>query len=275
MESNLSIIAIFISVFSLIVAWRTMSKNSKWQQHDLKIRQDEEERKRLEPYINLVHNTYCELNDLFSKYSTTANGFFNEIINLADKYDNGKGNNTEPLRHHMCHSCYDILEELKEDILIKHPEYLFNNILNRKYRNLDYKLDLKNKKKLTKIETNLKILNEHIDPDKKHIYLDELIKRSQKVYNIYFDNKEKIDNAIKDLENSMIRYQYYDFNKKTTDFYLEFLSLLNLLLYIKEISTTYTRDYESIIDYLALSEILYKITSIMIVNEGVLKIHKY
>lgn len=73
----------------------------------------------------------------------------------------------------------------------------------------------------------------------------------------------------------MIRYQYYDSNKKTTDFYLEFLSLLNLLLYIKEISTTYTREYESIIDYLALSEILYKITSIMIVNEGILKIHKY
>lgn len=218
MESTLSIVAIFISMFSLIVAWRTMSKNSKWQQHDLKIRQDEEERKRLEPYINLVHNTYCEFNDLFSEYSTIANNFFNDIVDLADTYNNGNGNNTMALRHHMCHSCYDILEELRGDILIQHPEYLFNNILNRKYRNLDYKLDLKNKKKLTETETNLKILNEHINHDKKHLYLDELIKRSQKVYSIYFDNKEKINKAIENLENSMIKYQYYDFTRNIQSF---------------------------------------------------------
>jgi len=220
-----------------------------------------------------VHDTYCDFQDLFSEYSSISNQFFNDIVDLADTYD--KGTSNMALRHRMSEASYKIIEEIKDDILFQHPQYLFNNLLNWKYRKLDYKLDLKNKKNLTLIENNLKVLHENMNSKQKNMYLNELINRAPKVYKLYSDNSEKINEGILKLEKAMIEYKNYDFDRTLTEFYLEFKGLLNLLLYIKEISTTYTCEFDEDFDNLTLSEVLYKIASIMIVNEGVLKLSKY
>ncbi len=275
LEIIISLIALIVSVVSFIVAKRNMQKVSKWQEQDIQLRQKNEEEKKLAPYIQLVHDTYCSFDDIFSNYSRTANIFLDKIVNLADSYNNSKGTNKHALRHHMVYASDEIIKKHNEDILFQHPEYLFNNLLNGKYRKLDYKLDLKGKNSLGTIEAHLKILNENIDSDKKHLYLQSLIELTKIVYQIYYDNKEKIDNSIKELEKAMIKYKHFDFDTTINSFYLEFNGLLNLLRYIKEISTTYTREFDEEFTFLNLSEILYKITSIMIVNEGILKLHKY
>lgn len=271
----ISLLALLISVLSYTTAKKSMKRASKWQEEDIQIRKNLEKQKKLAPYIDLVHKTYCDFEELFSDYSRVANQFYNRIVDLADTYNNSNGTNNHALRHHMAYACDNIIEENRDDILFQHPEYLFNNLLNRKYRKLDYKLDLQKNDDLNTVEKHLKILNENIDPSKKHLYLDDLIKLAPSVYQIYYDNKEKIDKSIKQLENEMKKYKYYDFDNTINDFYLEFKGLLNLLRYIKEVSTTYTNEFDKDFTTLTLSEIVYKITSIMIVNEGVLKISKY
>lgn len=273
-ELNISLVAIVVSVISIVVAWRTYSKTVVWQREDITMRRQAEERQKLEPYVELVHKMYCSFDKLFSNYSTEANSFFSSIVDLADTYNNGNGTNEMALRHHMTDSVYKIIEKINEEILFQHPEYLFNNLLNHKYRKIDYKLDLQKKSKLNPIEYNLKILHENMNPKEKKLYVEEVIKRSEKVHNIYKNNSVRIEEAITELENAMIKYQNYDFDRVITKFYLDFKGLLNLLLYIREVSTTYTREFEEDFYYLTLSEVLYKITSIMIVNEGVLKLHK-
>lgn len=274
METVISIIALVIAIASFIVTIINVKKISKWQEQDIILRQKSNEEKKLAPYIELVHDTYCNFDELFYTYSSLANTFLDKIVNYADYYNNGYGTNKHALRHHMVYASDEIINKHKNDILFKHPQYLFNNLLNHKYRKLDYKLDLKGKSNLNSIETHLKILNENIDPEKKHLYLKKLIELTSPVYKIYSENKEKFDTSIKELEKAMIKYEHYDFNKTINNFYLEFLGILNLLRYIKEVSTTYTIEFNEDFTYLDLSEILYKITSIMIVNEGVLKLHK-
>ncbi|CAM3470011.1 hypothetical protein [Arcobacter aquimarinus] len=281
-EHIISSVAIIVSTIALAISWRTMTKTSQWQKTDILIRQKTEERqrineekKRLAPYMELVNSTYHEFDNLFSEYSTAANQFYSEIVSLADIYNNGKGTNNKALRHHMCDACDIIIEEVEDNILLQHPEYLFTTVLNRRYRRLDYKLDLKQNKNLNKVEYNLKVLHENMNSKDKNLYLKELIKRIEKVNNIYKKNKDKIDSTINKLEEAIKKYKYYDFDTTINEFYLDFKSLLNLFLYIRKVSTNYTEEYDEDFYYLTLSEILYKLSSIMIVNHGILKTSKY
>jgi len=275
LELSISLFALVVSIASFIVAKRSMQKASIWQEKDLLLRNQFETEKKLAPYIDLVHEIYCDCKDLLSKYSRSANIFFDKVINLADRYDNDLGTNEYALRHRMSNACHEIIKTHDEDILFQHPEYLFNNLLNSYYRQLDYNLDLKGKTDLTLIENHLKILNENIDPYDKHAYLQDLIELASNVYQVYYENEEKIDKAINELEKAMIKYKHFDFDTTINNFYLEFKGLLNLLLYIKEVSTTYTREFDRDFTPLNLSEILYKIASIMIINKGILKALKY
>jgi len=147
--------------------------------------------------------------------------------------------------------------------------------LSGRYRQLDYKINLKNKNKLTSIENDLKLLNENINPKDQLKYLSELTCQISIVHDIYHENKKKIDETIKEFEDAMLKYKHYDFDTRLTPFYLEFKAHLNLLLYIRETSTSYTHIPYNEFDDKILSEILFKISSIMIVNHGILKLSKY
>jgi hypothetical protein len=208
-----NLIAIIVSMISLIISWKTMSKTLDWQKTDIIIRQQAEERKRKDeekkksaPYIELVNSIYFEFNELFSEYSTQANQFYSKVTHLADCYDNFNGTNDMALRHHMSTACDKILKEISEDILFQHPVYLFDK-LNNQYRKLDYILDLKNNKELSDIEYNLKILNENMNPKEKNLYLNKVIKEIVKINDIYKNNQEKIDFTIKRLEKEITKYK--------------------------------------------------------------------
>lgn len=275
---NTNSIAIIISIISIIISIIALLKNLKWQKNDIIIRQQSEKRqrederkKKLAPYIDIVNSTCFEFNELFSEYSTRANQLYSKITHLADSYNNNT--NTMSLRHHMCKACDGILKEISEDILLKHPEYIFSKL--NKYRKLDYIIDLKNKQELCQIKYNLKVVNENINSKEKKMYLNKVIEEIFIIKDIFINNQEKIDFTIKRLKKEIFKYENYDFDTIENNFYLEFKGLLHLFLYIKKISTDYTCEFEEDFQNLTLSEILYKLSSIMVANELILRISRY
>ncbi|WP_152057711.1 hypothetical protein [Aliarcobacter butzleri] len=265
--NTINIFTISLSMLSLIIAWFSMYNTNKWHREDIKFRREQENYKRLKPYINKLHNTLKDFDDIFSQYTKIANKFYSDMYHLIDLYS--KDNTT--IRYYLGEASDEILNEINKDILFQNEVYLFRNKLNF-FRKINYKLDIKTKKELTSFEHNLKRLYENIDSNKKHEYLSEFTNNMQNVHNIYSNNQDKFDTTIKELENIFNIYKKYTENDEVFNFSIKFQSLIHLLNYIKTVSTDYTNIPDKNFDELILSEIIYKLVSTQIIINSINKI---
>lgn len=266
----ISFLALIIAAGSLYISLKNKKKSEAWREHDIIKKEESDYREKAKPYFTLINNTYHDIEDILTIYSTKANQVFNLITDYSDKLDNGNNTNKHALRHHFVYASDGVIEKLEEEILFQHPAYLFSTKMNH-YRKLDYKLDL-NQKNLDPVENHLKVLYKHINNSERMDFSNFAEKKLDEVYKIYFDNQKMIDNYIKTLEKEYVAFIRYDFRGTYDSLHKDMVELLNILRYIKYTSEYHPFYCEEDFTEVSISHIFYNTANVMIINDGVMKL---
>lgn len=266
----ISFLALMVAAGSLYVSIKNKKSSEKWREHDVIKKEESDYREKAKPYFALINDTYHDIEDILSDYSTKANEAFNLITDYSDKLDNGNNTKKHALRHHLAYSIYEVVEKFEEETLFQSPEYLFSTKMNQ-YRKLDYKLDL-HQENLATAENHLKVLYEHINDSERMDFSNFSEKTLDEVYKVYFDNQRVIDNHIKTLEKEYVAFIRYDFGNTYDPLHKDMKELLNILKYIKYTSQYHPFYCDKTFTEVSISHIFYNTANVMIINDGVMKL---
>lgn len=261
--SSLSLVIPILSLIVSIYAAHISRKNNK-EILAFNFYKDNEEK--LKPYRKVTVENYFKVKNIFSEFSRSFCETQEKICHYIDEFDNGNNTRIIKLGHHLNKICEIFIEENKNDILFQPIEHMQRRIVNT---NTSY-LDLLGKDfNENSIKFNLKILYDNFDLSKKDEFYKFAKNYLKNVCKVYEKNQELIDKTIHTLELEKINYKN-DFDGFVLNKTSENLSyLLNLLLYIKKVSTTMHFNDDQI---LFLSNIAGNLTEIAMVNDGIFKI---
>ena len=254
-----SSLSIIISGCVAYISWKNNKKILAFNFY-----KDNEEK--LKPYRKVTVENYFKVKNIFSEFSSLFCETQEKICHYIDEFDNGNNTRIIKLGHHLNKICEIFIEENKNDILFQPIEHMQRRIVNT---NTSY-LDLLGKDfNENSIKFNLKILYDNFDLSKKDEFYRSAKTYLQNICKVYEKNQKLIDEVINTLELEKTNYKN-DFDgfvlNKTSE---NLLYLLNLLLYIKKVSTTMCFNDNEI---LFLSNIAGNLTEIAMVNDGIFKI---
>jgi len=271
-EIYISSSALAISFISAYVAWQTKKNTELWQQHDLAIREEKEYKTKAKPYIELINKIYFDLDPILLEFSTKANHASIDIANFLDGLDNGVGSKIHALRHHLVYAYQNVIDSNKDDILFQNPESLLFTQLS-KYAHLDYYLDLQEIKN-DEVKQHLKILNECVKEEDRLKFFDFANEKLLDVFQVYEKNKVLIDDLLSTMEKKYARFRRYDFGNNYGILHQDFRELLNLLRYIKSVSSRKLTKGKIEFKNVAISMGFFELLIVMIVNDGILKLSR-
>ena len=259
-----------IASVSALIATYSIYVNKKLHRENVNLKKQTEDAQKLKPYEDLAIQAYFKFKDIFNEVSSTACKAVDEICKYADICENGNRTNKMALRHHLYIIPEIFVENNKDDILWQSIEYMEDTRLGEIVRTSSS--DLKNYRYNERdIKSHLKILYENFDIARKAEYCKIVKDKLANFHNIYHKNQEEINKSIVDLEQAISKFKLYDFVGMTSRCFEDLKELLNLLLYIKKCSISFSvSDGE----YVFLSQLAANLSELMMINQGVLKISR-
>lgn len=259
-------LSLAIPILSLIVSIYAAHISRKNNKEILAFNFYKDNEEKLKPYRKVTVENYFKVKNIFSEFSRSFCETLEKICHYIDEFDNGNNTRIIKLGHHLNKICEIFIEENKDDILDQPIEHMQSRIVST---NTSY-LDLLGKDfNENSIKFNLKILYENFDLSKKDEFYKFAKNYLKNVCKVYEKNQELIDKTIHTLELEKINYKN-DFDGFILNKTSENLSyLLNLLLYIKKVSTTMCFNDNEIS---FLSNIAGNLTEIAMINDGIFKI---
>lgn len=255
-----SSLSIIISGCVAYISWKNNKKILAFNFY-----KDNEEK--LKPYRKVTVENYFKVKNIFSEFSSLFCETQENICYFIDIFDNGNNTKTMTLGHHLNEICEIFIKENKIDILFQPIEYMQQCRVDSK--NISY-FDLQGKNfDESSVKFHLKMLYENFNLSKKDEFYRSAKTYLQNICKVYEKNQKLIDEVINTLELEKTNYKN-DFDGFVLNKTFEnLLYLLNLLLYIKKVSTTMCFNDNEI---LFLSNIAGNLTEIAMVNDGIFKI---